>query len=142
MKFMRNTKARIIIMNQKSYIKEVLKHFNMEKCKPVGTSFNVNFNFLKLSNEKFGNVRREMEGVPYTTKIGSLMYVMVDMRVDIAFALSIVSQFMSKGGLPHIMRYLKGTLDFKLCLGGKDIDLYSFCDPDWVGDANDQRSTT
>ena len=40
------------------------------------------------------------------------------------------------------MRYLNGTLDFKLCLGGKDIVLNGFCVADWVGDANDQQSTT
>ena len=40
------------------------------------------------------------------------------------------------------MRYLKGTLDFKLYLGGKDIALPWICDADWAGDANDQRSTT
>ena len=47
------------------------------------------------------------------------MNVMVTTRADIAFAVSIVSQFMSKAGPTHwmavlcIMRYLKGTLDFK-----------------------------
>ena len=41
-----------------------------------------------------------------------------------------------------IMTYLKGTLDFKLCLGGKDIVLRGFSDADWVGDANDWQSTT
>ncbi len=49
---------------------------------------------------------------------------------------------MSKVGPSHwmavkrIMRYLKGTLDLKLCLGGKDISLRGFCDADWGGDAN------
>ena len=50
------------------------------------------------------------------------MYAMVATRVDIVFAVSTVSQFMLKVGPSHwmamkcIMRYLKGTLDFKLCL--------------------------
>jgi hypothetical protein len=37
---------------------------------------------------------------------------------------------------------LKGTLDFKLCLRGKNIALRGFCDADWAGDANDWQSTT
>ena len=47
---------------------------------------------------------------------------MVAMRADIAFAVSTVSQFMSKANTLHWMavirmtRYLKDTLDFKLCL--------------------------
>jgi hypothetical protein len=40
------------------------------------------------------------------------------------------------------MRYLKGTLDLKLCLGGKDVCLRGYCDADWGGDANERRSTT
>ena len=37
-----------------------------------------------------------------------------------------------------IMRYLKETLNFKLCLGGKDIAMRGFCDAGWVGDAHDK----
>ena len=70
-----------------------------------------------------------MEGVSYKAGGGSLMCAMVATRANVAFAVSTVSQFMSKASPPHwmvikqIMRYLKGTLDFKLCLGGKDITL-------------------
>ena len=51
---------------------------------------------------------------------------------------------MSEAGLLHwmamklIMRYLKGILSFKLCLGGKDIALRGFYDANWAGDANDR----
>lgn len=34
-----------------------------------------------------------------------------------------------------------GILDFKLCIGGKDIVLRGFCIAHWAGDANDRRST-
>ena len=85
-----------------------------------------------------------MKGFPYKAGVGSLMYVMVATRADIAFAVSIVRQFISKVGPPHwmamkrIMRYLKGTSDFKLCLEGNDVVLRGFCDANWVGDANDR----
>lgn len=32
------------------------------------------------------------------------------------------------------MKYLKGTLQFKLCFGGDKISLYDYCNMDWVGD--------
>ena len=41
----RNREARTITMNQKSYIKEVLKYFSMEECRPVSIPFDVNSNF-------------------------------------------------------------------------------------------------
>ena len=73
---------------------------------------------------------------------------MVATRADLAFAVSMVSQFMSRAGPTHwsavkrIMRYLQSTMDNKLCLGGKDMTLRGYCDSDWAGDANERRSTT
>ena len=40
-----------------------------------------------------------------------------------------------------ILRYLKGTLDVKLCLGGMALTLKGYCDADWGGDVNSRRST-
>ena len=120
--FERNKETHTIIMNQRSYIEEVLKCFNMEECKPIRIPFDVNLKLLKLSDEEFGNVQRKMGDVPYKARVRSLMYAMVATRVDIAFVVSTVSKFMSKVGPLHwmvvkrIMRYLKGTLDLKLYL--------------------------
>jgi hypothetical protein len=77
---------------------------------------------LKLTEEEFQGIQEEMQGIPYKAAVGSLMYVMVGTRPDLAFPVSMVSQFMSRAGPSHwmavkcIMRYLKGTLDLKLCL--------------------------
>lgn len=51
---------------------------------------------------------------------GLLMYAMMATRVDLTFAVNVVSQFLFKPGSIHrmavkqIMRYLKGILDLKL----------------------------
>ena len=146
--FVRDRKARIITMSQRKYIKEVLKRFNMEECKPIGTPLDANVKLLKLSVQEFEDIEREMEGVPYKSGIGSLMYAMVATRADLAFAVSMVSQIMSRAGPAHwsavkrIMRYLQSTMDYKLCLGGSDLALRGYCDADWAGDANERRSTT
>ena len=146
--FERDRKARTITMSQRKYIKEVLKRFNMEECKPIGTPLDVNVKLLKLSVEEFEAIEGEMDGVPYKSGVGSLMYAMVATRADLAFAVSMVSQFMSRAGPTHwsavkrIMRYLQSTMDTKLCLGGKDMTLRGYCDADWAGDANERRSTT
>lgn len=71
------------------------------------------------------------------------MYVIVCTKADFAFAVSMGSHFMSRVGLLYwmaiiyMMRYLKSTLDFKFCLGGKDIALKEFSNSEWAGDAND-----
>ena len=119
----RDRAARTITMHQRSYIEEVLKQFGMEDCKPISTPLDVKAQLVKLTDEEHEEHMQEMQGVPYQKAVGSLMYAMVATRADIAFAVSVVSQFMSKPSSMHwaavkrILRYLKGTLDVKLCLG-------------------------
>ncbi|XP_071695170.1 secreted RxLR effector protein 161-like [Rutidosis leptorrhynchoides] len=56
----------------------------------------------------------EMEKVPYASAVGSVMYAMVFTRPDIAHAVGVVSQYMSKLGKENweavkwLLRYLKG----------------------------------
>lgn len=40
----------------------------------------------------------------------------------------------------RILRYLKGTIDYKSCLGGKELELMGYCDSDWVADVNERWS--
>ena len=56
-----------------------------------------------------------MSKVPYASAVGSLMYVMVCTKLDIAHAVGVVSRYMSHLGIEHwnvvkwIVRYLIGT---------------------------------
>jgi transposase InsO family protein len=146
--FKRDRVARTITMSQTKYLEDVLKRFDMQDCKPLGTPLDVHSKLPKLTDEELKQYEGEMEGIPYKQAVGSLMYAMVATRADLAYAVSVVSQYMAKAGPMHwkavkrIMRYLKGTLDFKLCLGGKHVTLRGYCDADWAGDTNDRRSTT
>ena len=98
--------------------------------------------FLSLhchpTDEEHEEHMQEMQGVLYKEAVGSLMYAMVATRADIAFAMSVVSQFMSKPSSMHwaavkrILRYLKGTWDVKLCLGGMDLTMKGCCDAVWA----------
>ena len=63
--FERNKEACTITMNQKNCIEKILRRFNMKMCKAVGTPFDVNLKLSKILDEKFVNMQRKMEGVPY-----------------------------------------------------------------------------
>ncbi|MCO5556931.1 hypothetical protein L7F22_010486 [Adiantum nelumboides] len=58
-----------------------------------------------------------MAKIPYASACGSLMYAMVATRPDIAYAVGVVSRFMSNPGKKHweavkgVLRYLNGTKD-------------------------------
>ncbi|XP_051142787.1 uncharacterized mitochondrial protein AtMg00810-like [Andrographis paniculata] len=95
-----------------------------------------------------------MDGVPlddptlYRQLVGSLIYLTVT-RPDIAYAVHIVSQFMSAPRTTHhsavlrILRYVKGTLLHGLHYSARSsLVLTGYSDADWAGDPSDRRSTT
>jgi hypothetical protein len=58
-------------------LEEVLKHFGMEDCKPIGTPLNTKMKFVQLSNEEYDADVARVGSVPYKSAMGSLMYAMV-----------------------------------------------------------------
>ena len=95
-----------------------------------------------------------MDGIPlddptlYRQLVGSLVYLTVT-RPDIAYAVHIVSQFLSTPRSPHyaavlrILRYIKGTLFHGLHFSAhSSLELRAYSDADWAGDPTDRRSTT
>jgi hypothetical protein len=85
----------------------------------------------------------------YRAVVGSLMHIMVCTRPDIAAAVGILSRFMENPGKEHwegivrILQYLKKTrlagLNFNTHITS---DIHGFCDSDWAGDVDDNKSTT
>jgi hypothetical protein len=76
------------------------------------------------------------------------MYAMVCTRPDIAYAVGVVSRFMTNPGEAHwhvvkwILRYLKGTSRSSLCFGRGDPMLQGYTYADYAGDANSRKSTS
>lgn len=69
-------------------------------------------------------------------------------RPDVAFAVSVISQFMHAPRATHfevifrIFRYLKGTLGKGLIFINKGhIQVEAYTNADWAGNINDKRST-
>ena len=76
--------------------------------------------------------------IPYREAIGSLMWAAVATRPDIAFAVSLLSQFLENPGEIHwkavkrVMRYLNRTKNYKLTLGRNHDGLLGYADADWA----------
>jgi hypothetical protein len=93
-----------------------------------------------------GLVPTSTMNVPYREAIGSLMYLMVGTRSDIAFAVSRMAQYVESPtiiqwkAVKHIMRYIKYTSNYGLEFGGSgNSDFKCFCDSDWGGDKAKNR---
>jgi len=140
----RNHDERLLHINQIKYLKEMLKCFQMEECKPIGVLLDP-----KVKLQKNANGNDESKGFPYQQTIGSLMYAMLCTRPDLAYPISVLSQHMANPNMEHwmaikrIFQYLQGTLQMKLQFDvTTSKEVFGYCDADWGGDLEDRRSTT
>lgn len=89
-----------------------------------------------------------MGKVPYAQAMGFFMHTMICIRPDIYYRVGLISQFQSNLGETHwqaikrIMRYLKGTKNYKLGFGSSKLDIIGFNDAIFVGDPNKRKSTS
>ena len=105
----------VLCLDQRSYVAKVLKTFNMDQSKAVLTPM---AQYFKLSHQHSPQTKEEAayrEKVPYANAVGSLMYLMIRTRPDLAYVVSLVNRYMGKPEKIHwealkwIFRYLKGT---------------------------------
>lgn len=130
-------------INQEKYINKILKKFKLEDAKesviPLSTNYGKSNDELLLPNN---NQYREI--------IGSILYISLNTRPDIAAAVCILSQKISTPSkedlneLRRLMKYLKGTIKYKLPLKttDKNQSLYGFCDANYGEDKIDRKSNT
>jgi hypothetical protein len=84
----------------------------------------------------------------YRQLIGLLMY-LVNTRLDICFAVNILSQFQVEPkqehwiAAKHVLRYIHGTINYGLrYTTSNDIQLHGFTNSDRAGSAEDRKSTS
>ena len=137
-----------LYMSQEKYIEKVLQRFNMSKAKVVSSPLATHFKLSTTQSPSTDKEKKEMERVPYSSAVGSLMYAMVCTRPDIAHAVGVVSRFLSNPGRAHwdavkwIMRYLCGTSRLKLSFGSGKPVLVGYTDADMAGDVDARKSTS
>jgi len=113
----------------------------MVKCKPIGTPLEVGRQLVKANESD--------DALPYREAVGSLTYLMVGTRLDLAFAIGKLSRFFSCYGKEHwaaikrVLRYVKGSMDKALVFyKSSSCVLQGYSDADWAGDHETRRSTT
>ena len=126
-------------LSQENYIEKVLDKFNMSKAKPVNSPLGSHLKLSSKQSPSSEKEKEEMRKVPYASAVGSLMYVMVCMRLDIAHVVGVVSRFLSNPGKEHwaamkwILRYLRSTSKTCLCFGTEKIVLVDAQMQIWQG---------
>ena len=87
-----------------------------------------------------------MANRPYKELVGALAWLTLGTRPDIAFATSSLARFGHNPGLVHwdvgkrVVRYLRGTKQWRLTLEGTSPQIAVLTDADWGGHRDDRRS--
>jgi hypothetical protein len=131
-----------IFLNQGKYAVEILKRFDMLECKSMNTPMETKLKLLVDTSSEL------IDATLYRQIIGSLMY-LTNTRPDICFVVNTLSQFLVEPRhvhlvvAKHVMRYLKGTLDYGLSYDGDhNFTLSGYTDSDWAGSVSDRKSTS
>ena len=145
---MRDRDKKLLYLSQTEYIDKVVKRFNMEGGKTLSTPLPPYVKLCLNDCPKTDAKKAEMAKVPYSSVVGSLMYAMICTRPDIAFAVGVVSRYMSNPGKKHweavkgIMRYLNGTRKLCICFGRNGACVFGYTGADYAGDMDKRRSTS
>jgi hypothetical protein len=132
-----------IALEQQDYLNKVLARFNMTNAKSVPTPLPSGYLPVPSSDPVDEQLRTRYQQV-----IGSLLYLMLGMCPDIAYAVTKLSQFAANPTQDHlnkafyICRYLVGTKEYWMVYGHKSEGFLAYADSDWGSDPNTQRSTT
>ena len=148
----RDRTKKTLTIHMPQYVKRILEQFRLQDAHPRTLPLDPGVRYSNDMSPTSPEDVEYMKSVPYTSAIGSLMYLVVTCRPDIAYAVSVLSRYMKNPGKMHwvgvkgVLRYLKGTSDKGITFGGSDIaekhvlSLYS--DSDWAGCVDSSKSTS
>lgn len=145
MHIMHNRILQILTLLQKIYLKRVLKNFRLEEIKVVATLIKLRVYLIKTAETASSQLIKQYQSV-----IESLMYTMTQTYLNIAYAVSTLSQFAHNSNkmrwkvLKWVIHYVCRTLDINIeyKLICEWLKLLGFLNSDWGEDLNSRKSTS
>ena len=142
MELTRDREARTLKLTQKKLTGELIGRYGLASARarsvPLGTGDKLTKEGEALDTTVF----------PYAECVGSLLYLSVCTRPDIAQAVGALARYMAGPTEAHwqaalgVVRYLAGTAEDGVTFGGSGETLVGYCDADYAGDVDTRRSTT
>lgn len=141
---------RTISLSQTALIDRVVSQFGLKDAVPVSVPMDPGLHLSRRDHSPRSDAERElMTRTPYRSLIGSLMYLAIGTRPDIAYAVLQLCKFLDSYGRVHweaakrVVRYLKGTRTFSLVLGGDHTArLIAYTDSDLGSCVDSRRSVS
>ena len=152
----RDRANRTIFINQEKYMEKILERYGQTETRGCHIPMQAN-TILKESDRPADPADVAlMQQYPYREVIGSLMYLMIGTRPDLATLIRQTSRHLTNPGLVHWqalkqgLRYLRGTSTHGIMLGGKHCQhmiergnfLSAYVDADYANSDVNRRSAT
>jgi hypothetical protein len=139
-----------VTLYQDVYVRKTLEQFNILECRTVSTPLDPGASETLVP---YQGIASEDQIKLYQSLIGCINYLATQTRCDIAFAASILLQFLVNPAPAHIksakrvLQYLKGTIMYGLTYRGPEystqrLDIRLYTDSDYARDRYTYRSTS
>ncbi|XP_070025331.1 uncharacterized mitochondrial protein AtMg00810-like [Nicotiana sylvestris] len=145
----RSTKG--FLMNQRKYALELIGDLGLNAAKTAWTPLEYNQKFTSKKLDDITGVQDDdalEDKGKYQRRIGKLLYMTLN-RLDIAFAVQTLSQFMQQPKRRHweaalrVVRYIKREPGVGILMSSRKANVSSaYCDVDWASCPNTRKSVT
>jgi hypothetical protein len=146
----RDHSTRTIRLSQTALIDRIIHQFGLKDAVPVSTPMESGLHLSRRTHAPSNDAQRElMSRTPYRSLVGSLMYLAIGTRPDIAHAVQQLCRHLDCYGPVHwdaakrVVRYLKGSRELQLVLGGDHpARLMGYTDSDYANCPDTRRSVS
>jgi len=145
--------AEYIQLDQHRYTLDILKKYDYLlsefETKNYATPMEKDLKLRKFEAASMSVSQREyVERFPYQNIVGALLYLSINTRPDISYAVGVLARFSKNPNfrackaLLRVLVYLRGTAERGIRFTGDDLNVHAYSDADWAGDLDSRRSTT
>nr|GEU28896.1 retrotransposon protein, putative, Ty1-copia subclass [Tanacetum cinerariifolium] len=150
-KIYRDRSKRLIGLCQSAYIEKILKRYYMENSKRRTIPMQEKLKLSKSQGASTPAEKQSMKNIPYTSAIGSIMYVVRCTRPDVAITQNMTRRFQQNLGEKHwtavknILKYLRNTKDMFLVYGDnieRELRVSCYTDAGYLTNVDNLKSPT
>ena len=142
-----------IKLDQTGYIRDILKKYDYLLQGHDGRTYNTPMERdlkLRKHERQFMTTKQQVyvSKFPYQNIVGALLYLALNTRPDISYAVGVLARFNSYPtyrsckAIIRLLLYLRHTQTRGIQFRGDELNLFGYSDADWAGDLDTRRSTT
>ncbi len=143
MMIFKNRRLRLLILNQSVYVEQMLRDHEMWDCKSLIILMNVSCRLIKTFDEYTADKSLR---ISYQSIVRSLMYIMLKIRSNIAYSISMINRYAFNliqihwQAIKRIFRYLRETHQMKLMFREALKFLENYTNSNWAENQDIRRS--